>query len=120
MVKALQVRAQLAKYCRRYGISTKPSPTTATVSAITKSIACGFFANAAVIQPDGSYRLIRGGTASMAIHPSSVLCDKPPEWLIFHELVLTSKPFMREVTALSNPALLQEVAPYFFQLKQPR
>jgi ATP-dependent RNA helicase DHX8/PRP22 len=31
------------------------------------------------------------------IHPSSALFNKNPEWMIYHELVLTSKEYMRQV-----------------------
>jgi ATP-dependent RNA helicase DHX8/PRP22 len=32
------------------------------------------------------------------IHPSSSLFNRAPEWLIYHELVLTTKEYMREVS----------------------
>ena len=31
------------------------------------------------------------------IHPSSALFQRQPDWVIYHELVLTSKEYMREV-----------------------
>ena len=36
-----------------------------------------------------------------------------PEYVVFHELVLTSKQFMRTVSA-TDAAWLREVAPHFF------
>lgn len=33
------------------------------------------------------------------IHPSSALFQRQPDWVIYHELVLTSKEYMREVCA---------------------
>ena len=36
----------------------------------------------------------------MYIHPSSSLFNRAPEWLIYHELVLTTKEYMREVRAI--------------------
>lgn len=33
------------------------------------------------------------------IHPSSALFQRQPDWVIYHELVLTSKEYMREVRA---------------------
>ena len=35
----------------------------------------------------------------MFIHPSSALFQRQPDWVIYHELVLTSKEYMREVRA---------------------
>lgn len=35
------------------------------------------------------------------IHPSSALFQRQPDWVIYHELVLTSKEYMREVGPLT-------------------
>ncbi len=35
------------------------------------------------------------------IHPSSALFQRQPDWVIYHELVLTSKEYMREVRRCS-------------------
>lgn len=53
------------------------------------------------------------------IHPSSALFNRNPEWLIYHELVLTTKEYMREVIAI-EPKWLLELAPRFFQASNPR
>ena len=45
------------------------------------------------------------------IHPSSALFQRQPDWVVYFELVLTSKEYMREVRA---QALLMPVT------KQPR
>ncbi len=37
---------------------------------------------------------------SVAIHPSSCLLEQMPKWVIYHELVLTSKEFMRQASSL--------------------
>ena len=37
------------------------------------------------------------------------------EWLVYHELVLTTKEYCREVTAI-EPKWLSEVAPNFFKV----
>ena len=44
------------------------------------------------------------------IHPSSAMFNRQPDWCIYHELVLTSKEYMREVTAI-DPKWLVEFAP---------
>ena len=36
------------------------------------------------------------------IHPSSALFQRQPDWVIYHELVLTSKEYMREVWSSSR------------------
>ena len=41
-----------------------------------------------------------------------------PEWLIYHELVLTTKEYMRNVMAI-EPKWLIELAPKFYQKGDP-
>jgi len=48
----------------------------------------------------------------VAIHPSSVIEHKP-EWCLYHELVLTSKNYIRTVTEVKGEWLL-EIAPSYF------
>ena len=50
----------------------------------------------------------------MYIHPSSSLFGSQPDWVLYHELVLTSKEYMREVMAI-DPKWLVELAPRFFK-----
>ena len=51
------------------------------------------------------------------IHPSSALFQKQPDWVIYHELVMTSKEYMREVTAI-DPKWLVELAPRSFKFAE--
>ena len=39
-----------------------------------------------------------------------------PRWVVYHELVLTSKEFMRTVSEI-KPAWLMEVAPHYYSKK---
>ena len=55
----------------------------------------------------------------MYIHPSSSLFNKNPEWVVYHELVLTTKEYMREVCTI-DPKWLVEVAPMFFKQCDPQ
>ncbi len=50
----------------------------------------------------------------VAIHPSSALFHRQPEWVVFHEVVQTTKEYMREVTTI-DPKWLVEFAPAFFR-----
>ncbi len=49
------------------------------------------------------------------IHPSSALFNRPPEWLVYHELLLTTREYCHTVTAI-EPKWLVEVAPQFFKV----
>ncbi|CAG0904327.1 unnamed protein product [Cyprideis torosa] len=44
------------------------------------------------------------------IHPSSALFNRRPEWVVYHELLQTTKNYMRECTAV-DPKWLVEFAP---------
>ena len=50
----------------------------------------------------------------VSIHPSSALFHRQPEWVVYHEVVQTTKEYMREVTAI-DPKWLVEYAPAFFK-----
>jgi len=109
--RAVEVRKQLRKYMRRFGLSVVASD--GDTEKIRKCIVSGFFANAAQVQANGSYRTVRGGTV-LDIHPTSVLFKYPPEWVVFHEVLQTSKTFMRDVIAI-DPAWLYTLAPHYYR-----
>lgn len=60
------------------------------------AICSGFFFHAARKDPQEGYKTIVEQTP-VFIHPSSALFQRQPDWVIYHELVLTSKEYMREV-----------------------
>ncbi|KAJ1517154.1 DEAH-box ATP-dependent RNA helicase prp22 [Coelomomyces lativittatus] len=84
---------------------------------VRKAICAGFFSHAAKKDPQEGYKTLVEGTP-VYIHPSSSLFNKNPEYVIYHELVLTTKEYMREVTAI-EPTWLVEVAPNFFKIADP-
>lgn len=67
-----------------------------------------------------TYKMLTDGQ-SVSIHPSSALFQAggAPEWLVFHELVMTSKEYMREVSVI-DPRWLPKVAPAFFHHPDPK
>eukprot|EP00002_Diphylleia_rotans_P021255 TRINITY_DN413_c0_g1_i4.p1 TRINITY_DN413_c0_g1~~TRINITY_DN413_c0_g1_i4.p1 ORF type:complete len:135 (-),score=28.20 TRINITY_DN413_c0_g1_i4:45-449(-) len=85
---------------------------------IRRCIVSGFFANAAKLAPDGSYRTIKDNYP-VNIHPNSVLFrGAPPPVVIFHENVVTTKEFMREVSVIDQKWLI-ELAPHFYEYQRP-
>ncbi|KAJ3191756.1 DEAH-box ATP-dependent RNA helicase prp22 [Irineochytrium annulatum] len=80
---------------------------------VRMAICGGFFRHAAKKDPQEGYKTLVEGTP-VYIHPSSALFNRQPEWVIYHELVMTSKEYMREVVAI-EPKWLVEVAPNFFK-----
>lgn len=75
----------------------------------------GYFANVARVLPDGSYVTIRGNQI-VHIHPNSILNNRTPEWILYHEVVETTKIYLREVSVI-QPEWLTEIAPHFYQNK---
>jgi ATP-dependent RNA helicase DHX8/PRP22 len=84
---------------------------------IQKAVCSGFFQNAAKKDPQQGYRRLVDNQL-VSIHPSSALFNRQPEWVIYHELVQTTKEYMREVTAI-DPKWLAEFAPTFFKFSDP-
>ncbi|KAK1815705.1 hypothetical protein LTR12_009892 [Friedmanniomyces endolithicus] len=113
LTRARDVRDQLLKLCDRVEV-TVSSCGAADLPPIQRAIAAGFFPNAARLQKGGdSYRTVKNNM-TVHIHPSSVLMESKPKWVLFYELVLTSKEFMRSVMPL-RPEWLTEVAPHYYK-----
>jgi len=82
MSRSVSIRNQLKKYLERFGINVDESlgRDSAVLRAggvdkaekIRRCLTSGFFAHAARMQPDGSFRTVDGGTVLYA-HPSSLL-----------------------------------------------
>ena len=71
--------------------------------------------NAAKLEADGSYRTIRG-QQRVHVHPFSVLHQSPSPWVLFHELTVSTKPYILGVLQI-EPQWLSEVAPHFYHFK---
>ena len=66
---------------------------------------------------DGTYRTVKDNQP-LSIHPSSVLyTEKPPKYVVYLEVQLTSEHFMRDLTAI-EPQWLAEVAPHYYKFVQ--
>ncbi|KAL8852733.1 MAG: hypothetical protein Q9221_002363 [Calogaya cf. arnoldii] len=115
LTRARDVRDQLAKLCDRVEV-TVSSVGAADLVPIQKSLVAGFFPNAARLQKGGdSYRTVKNAM-TVYLHPSSVLMEVRPRWVIFYELVLTSKEYMRSDMPV-QPEWLVEAAPHFYKSK---
>ncbi|TIA99750.1 hypothetical protein E3P96_02828 [Wallemia ichthyophaga] len=109
--RAADVRKQLVAIMDRYHhevISCGKN-----YNRVRRAITAGFFRHAAKKDPTEGYKTLVEGTP-VAIHPSSSLFNRSPEWVIYHELVLTSREYMREIITI-EPKWLTEVAPTFFK-----
>ncbi|KAL4384317.1 hypothetical protein GQ457_15G006130 [Hibiscus cannabinus] len=113
MKRARDIRDQLEGLLERVEIEVTSSPN--DLEAIKKAITSGFFPHSARLQKNGSYRTVKH-PQTVYIHPSSGLAQVLPRWVVYHELVLTTKEYMRNVTEL-KPDWLVEIAPHYYQMK---
>ncbi|GAM19019.1 hypothetical protein SAMD00019534_021940 [Acytostelium subglobosum LB1] len=122
MLRCVQVRKQLLAYAKKYQIklisitdnNDKNIPDKTV--PIRKAIVSGFFTNAAHLQPDGSYQTVKD-KHKLWIHPTSVLSTvNSPEWVLFHDVTVTTKEFMKELCVI-EPSWLYEIAPHFYKFK---
>ncbi|KAI5648272.1 hypothetical protein M9H77_34277 [Catharanthus roseus] len=113
MKRARDIRDQLEGLLERVEIELTSNPN--DLEAIKKAITSGFFPHSARLQKNGSYRTVKH-PQTVHIHPSSGLAQVLPRWVVYHELVLTTKEYMRQVTEL-KPEWLVEIAPHYYQMK---
>ncbi|KAH6791403.1 RNA helicase family protein [Perilla frutescens var. frutescens] len=113
MKRARDIRDQLEGLLERVEIELTSNMN--DLDAVKKSITSGFFPHSAKLQKNGSYRTVKH-PQTVHIHPSSGLAQVLPRWVIYHELVLTTKEYMRQVTEL-KPEWLVEIAPHYYQMK---
>ncbi|KAK4058654.1 hypothetical protein OIO90_000098 [Microbotryomycetes sp. JL221] len=114
--RALSIRTQLAKYLKRFEIPLISSGEDHVT--VRRCLTSGYFRNAAKVQPDGTYRSVREN-AILHVHPSSILFTRTPQtsFVIYHEVIETTKRFMREITSIEQDWLV-ELAPHYYSFRQ--
>ncbi|KAI9675587.1 MAG: hypothetical protein M1817_000953 [Caeruleum heppii] len=113
--RARDVRDQLAKLCDRVEVTVETAGANNLVP-IQKALTAGFFPNCARLQRGGdSYRTVKNGM-TVYLHPSSTLFEVNPKWVIYYELVLTSKEYMRSNMPIQAEWLV-EAAPHYHKKK---
>lgn len=112
MTRARDIRNQLEGIMDRYkhGVVSCGRDT----DRVRRALVSGFFTHAAKRDPQEGYKTVVEGTP-VYIHPSSALFGKSSEWVIYHELVATTKEYMHCTTAV-EPKWLPELAPAFFKV----
>uniref|UniRef100_A0A7S0UT96 RNA helicase n=1 Tax=Polytomella parva TaxID=51329 RepID=A0A7S0UT96_9CHLO len=109
------VRTQLARICTRQKIELVSTPfgDPSYYSNIRKAITSGFFMQVAYLQRTGQYMTVKDNQV-VALHPSTGLQSKP-QWVLFHEFVLTTKNYIRTCINVNGEWLL-ELAEHYFDL----
>ena len=113
--RAQDVRKQLLTIMDRYKLDIVSAGR--NFNKIRRAITSGFFFHSARKDPQEGYKTTVENTP-VYIHPSSSLFQRQPDWVIYHELVLTTKEYMREVCVI-DPRWLVELAPRFFKAADP-
>ncbi|CAI2371503.1 unnamed protein product [Moneuplotes crassus] len=109
--RAQDVRKQLISIMERYKL--KVTTCRNDHKRLRKAIAAGFFTHAAKKDQQEGYRTV-ADNQNVYIHPSSSLFNKNPDCVVYHELVMTSKEYMRDVCCI-DAKWLTEVAPKYFK-----
>jgi len=115
MKRSQDVRKQLVTIMDRYKLDIVSAGK--NYKKIQMAITAGFFMNAAKKDPTEGYRTLVDNNP-VFIHPSSAIFNKNPEWVIYHELVLTTKEYMRSIMVI-DPKWLCELAPSFYKSADP-
>ncbi|WKX96592.1 hypothetical protein Q1695_012769 [Nippostrongylus brasiliensis] len=110
MKKARDIRDQLEGLLER--VEIEPKSSTCTI-AIRKAITAGYFYNCSKLDNSGHYKTVKH-KHTVHVHPNSCLFEELPRWVVYYELVFTSKEFMREISQIESSWLL-EVAPHYYK-----
>ncbi|XP_046445714.1 pre-mRNA-splicing factor ATP-dependent RNA helicase DHX16-like [Daphnia pulex] len=113
MRRARDVREQLVGLVERVEIDMVSNKE--DLVAIGKAVTAGFFYNTSRLSKTGGYKTVKHNQ-TVLIHPNSSMFEELPRWLIYHELVFTTKEYMRQVIQIENSWLL-EVAPHYYKAK---
>ncbi|PIN05604.1 mRNA splicing factor ATP-dependent RNA helicase [Handroanthus impetiginosus] len=114
--KAREVRSQLLDILKTLKIPlTTCGP---DWDVVRKAICSAYFHNAARQKGVGEYVNCRTGMPCH-LHPSSAIygLGYTPDYVVYHELVLTTKEYMQCATAV-EPQWLAELGPMFFSVKE--
>jgi ATP-dependent RNA helicase DHX8/PRP22 len=112
--RALDVKEQLTSLLHRFKLT--PLTRTEDSAVVRRALCHGLFTHVARRDPQEGFKTVIDNHL-VSIHPSSALYASPPTWVIYQELVMTSKEYIRDCTAI-EPAWLVEAAPTFYKQVQ--
>lgn len=117
--RAREIRLQLEGLCSKVGIEPNTSTQTQVdEEKIQKALLSGFFPNLARLSKLGTSYVLLKRKQPVYIHPSSGLIQvkPPPKLVMYHELVLTSKEYMRNCMRVEEK-WVDEVAKHYYSEK---
>jgi pre-mRNA-splicing factor ATP-dependent RNA helicase DHX15/PRP43 len=109
--QAESICKQLRGICRNLQLDRVASSSSkgGLVESLRRSFVEGFFMQCAHIEVGGKHYMTVRDQQMAYIHPSSFLTHKP-EWVLYHETMVTDRLYMRTVTAIT-PEMLIEIVP---------
>ncbi|GAB0492762.1 hypothetical protein MMPV_004031 [Pyropia vietnamensis] len=123
--KAADVRSQLADVYRAAGLPLSSRSSSAAAASdpsgrLRRAVAAAYFGNAARVVGRGRYVHMRTGV-ECGLHPSSALVAAAAvaDYVVFHELVWTSREWMSVVSEVEG-GWLAEVAPELYEVRTAR
>ncbi|KAK7014946.1 putative pre-mRNA-splicing factor ATP-dependent RNA helicase prp43 [Favolaschia claudopus] len=113
LAQAENVRKQLERTMERFEVElVSHSDQTKLYQNVRQALVCGFFMQIAHKEGEkGNYLTVKDNQV-VALHPSCGL-DTQPEWVIFNEFVLTTRPYIRTVSEVRAEWLLDFAQTYF-------
>ena len=116
MRRVQEIREQLVDIMKKTGMRLRSAG--GLWDPVREAIASAFFHNAARMKGVGEYVNMRTGLPCY-LHPTSSLygLGYTPEYIVYHELVYTTKEYMQHVTAV-DPFWLARVGPMFYSVKE--
>ncbi|KAI9758405.1 MAG: DEAH-box RNA helicase prp16 [Lichina confinis] len=114
--RAKEIREQLQDIMKMQKMTTVSCGTDWDV--IRKCVCSGYYHQAAKVKGIGEYINLRT-SVTVQLHPTSALYGLGylPDYVIYHELILTSKEYMSSVTAV-DPHWLAELGGVFYSVKE--
>ena len=109
---AVEVRKQIMELCKRIDIKIQSCGSQTTYESVRMALSRGFFTNVAKLTREGHY-ITLDFRQKVSIHPSSVMFSTKPEVLIYNELIVTQKSYIRDLSLVDANWLLKDQPDYF-------
>ena len=113
--QVVDVREQLRGFCRQLELPL--ASCSDDRERVLRALLAGFFLQTAMRQRDGTYRTLHT-RQTVAIHPSSCLATRRPACVLYHEMVQTSRQYIRTVSAVDVAWIAAAAPKYFGRVQQ--
>ncbi|KAH3735785.1 ATP-dependent RNA helicase DHX33-like [Dreissena polymorpha] len=115
MQTAFDVRKQLREICMKHSLPLESCGQ--DTASVRRCLTTGYFMSSAELQKEGEYVSL-STRKTVSIHPSSALFHCKPAYVLYNELVQTTKCYMRDLCVVDADWLYQ-AAPVYFSKRKP-